>query len=80
MKMNNQLVAGIDAQRGRLDSVVRDIAIARRPLSDNRGLIAEVQSDFQNAVVATQLGRVLQYGTGRGTRTSLLGGERLAGE
>ena len=58
--MKNQLIARMHPQRRRFHSVVSDVAIARRPLSHSGRLIPEVQRDFQNAVLAAQLGRILR--------------------
>ena len=59
VQMDDQAVARMDAQCGRLQTVIGDITVAGRALADHGLLIAKVQPQFEDSVMAAQLGRVL---------------------
>lgn len=71
LEMNNELVAGIDAQRRCFQARIRHITISGKPLRVGYG--KEFESDFQNAVLTLQLRRGGYNRPNRIARANLIG-------
>jgi len=72
VQMDDDHIAGKNPQRWRLQAIIGDIAISRRPFTGKRALIPEMKAQFQKSVMTLYFRRICYVRTSDWSRTNWL--------